>query len=584
MNFYNGLQRRYSPVNSLFQNPVLSLPQKVTITKSTVPGINHSEHSNLSGAFDKIVTASQKLGVRILIEAPAGAGKTWSVCDIAEQWASLFTEDSPKLESSMLHEFDFVYYIPVRRIQNHTENIERIICHDLNMVPGSLEGDVRRQIKGNSEHILFLIDECDEIGIRENKHKTIKEIIMGIIAPKATVIVTSRPYCALKIKAHCKKNQHVIIKLQECQSGIIEYYLKNNCLFAAPTNQLRGNFMMRHLVKKTLFRSILSGIHHNNETENVENTSSAYTCSTETRMLDALWGILIGIKEQKEGISDKITFYQSFRDEKLSSEVRRLIQTLASEAYSMITTGRLELKETPTLSLDELGSLGVIDRTAENICQFYHKSFLEHCAAYHLIHNEHLITEFDSNTSHRSEEHGCHENVIKYAVGMKPNLLNEIASNLSAPLQLVTMESHCDLDLSCHEGLLSECEDDLFRKMYIDSMLSLQVTTNPSCGNEKRGIQARSANIIRCIGGDKCLFLLKSANPELIRSSGSKTVINVPDNRAYEFAVASPMMLASLFMMDINMILPLTLYSVNQDVLPITREWKVTIHEFQLWE
>merc|ERR1712080_777485 len=94
--------------------------------------------------------------------------------------------------------------IIIRRLFNHTETIERIICHDKKhlypLFSSRAEAQVRRLVKFSPHKILFVLDGFDELNDRDKEVSVICQILKGKVAPGCGVITTTRPHCLTEIK------------------------------------------------------------------------------------------------------------------------------------------------------------------------------------------------------------------------------------------------------------------------------------------------------------------------------------------------------------------------------------------------
>ena len=579
----------YSPVHQLFkQNSMIQLPpQTMSITEST----HTFKTRELLKLLDEVLKESDHPGARILVEGQAGMGKTWMMCNLAKEWADIglwINRWSGFEHPSIFKKFSQVYLIPVRHINNHAENIERIICHDLKIVSDTLESDVRRQIKFNSKNIMFLIDGYDEMKEKEKKKSTIQNLIKGDIAQEAIVIVTTRPHDTKEVKAIMQGNQtRLCATIEEYELEWIQGYLQDTFPHMA-LDDFAKSPLGEKMMGKPLFLSLQCYIWECKK-QNSDSSTSTPTYNTETSVLDALWGIMLGVKDDKEGRTDKLIFYESFRDNKLPNDVRRLVEELAKTAFQMVKDKEFHFTNSSLLDLNELGSLGVIDIDVEGKCQFVHNVFLEHCAAFHLVINQsRLLKKFLS-------QHQANINILKYAVGMEPSILKDIAKLICRPLQCVAVDKNflCDVDFQFQEEILRECQDDERAKLYAKT-LAIQPIKTDACDKDtvtesqrvtsrftltlNNRVTSRPADIIRLIGREACLVILQAANPKLVVITGNTPEIQLPTSWNSGLEVSSSMMLASLYAMNINQIRPLHLYNVNQDVLKITKEWMVSLY------
>ena len=562
----------YAPVHQLFEpekvmkNPI---PQKFSVTDSNIIK-TESEDREFFDLLGEILEKSESddPGARILVEGQAGMGKTWMMSNLAKEWA-----DSYNKSTSILKKFNQVYFIPVRHIKNHAENIERIICNDLKMLPPHILGSgVRQQIEFNDSQTLFLIDGYDEKKDNMKKTPTINALVKGDIAPKATVIVTTRPHGTEQLKDIMKHNKaRLCVTIQKLHYKTIQKHLRNE--FPDMTlEELINTNLEDTMMGKPLYMSVQFYIWK------CRKRAAGSTYNTKTSVLDALWGIMLGVKDDKEGKNNQLIFYESLRDDKVSDDVRQLVAELAEIAFKLVEIKSYSFKH-PSLLSELGGSLAVIDVHTDGICQFVHNIFLEHCAALHLLINHHqpllFLRQYQPNV-----------NILKYVVGMEPSILQDIATQMYKPLEAVDMYDNSLLDVNLHHEILTECQDKEITKLY-GKTLAMQPIKTHECGKyarftENDKVESRPAYVMRLIGRDTCLVLLQGANPESVFITDNTNVIQVATDWKGEFNVSSSMVLALLYSMDINKVIPLHLHNVDQDVLQLTKEWTVSLYIYPL--
>ena len=171
-----------------------SFPLGIFSSKIFVPPVCHAkrmqagEHTvdedleKQNNIFDILETA--KSGDRIMIHAMAGMGKTYLASHIVGRWY----QEHPKLTR-----FKYVFLLRSRLIHNHNEVLERVICHDLKIIPDSLTGRVRLMLTFNASPCLILIDGFDELNDDQKDVTVLNKIISGEVGKNAVVVVTSRP-------------------------------------------------------------------------------------------------------------------------------------------------------------------------------------------------------------------------------------------------------------------------------------------------------------------------------------------------------------------------------------------------------
>ena len=139
--------------------------------------------------LDTILTGKAKF---ILVEGPAGMGKSTLCWELCRKWNTL--------ESLKDYELVLLLKLRDRRIQNATM-LNEIFYHSNKKLSQSVSEEVE---KCEGEGVLLILDGFDEMptSVLQESRRLIMEIISGTCLPAATRLVTSRP-SALHRKIKC---------------------------------------------------------------------------------------------------------------------------------------------------------------------------------------------------------------------------------------------------------------------------------------------------------------------------------------------------------------------------------------------
>uniref|UniRef100_A0A8C4RJI8 NACHT domain-containing protein n=1 Tax=Erpetoichthys calabaricus TaxID=27687 RepID=A0A8C4RJI8_ERPCA len=150
----------------------------------------------------------------VVIQGPAGIGKTFTVHKIMLDWASgeLFQD-----------RFDFVFHLCCRelRISDH-ESLQELIIKCSSILEEALE-----EILLNPERILFIFDGLDELAFSEvnaRDESAVKFLLTRKIMPQASVLITTRPTALSVLKGKIDRYIEIVGFLED---GIMDYFLKS---------------------------------------------------------------------------------------------------------------------------------------------------------------------------------------------------------------------------------------------------------------------------------------------------------------------------------------------------------------------
>ena len=560
-------------------------------------------------------------GIRMINVAQAGMGKSTMMCQIAKRWMEQ-KQMSNTNELTDILRFKQVYLIPVRLIHNHRETLERIITHDLNLLGHDKEGDVRRQLKFNSSDVLYLIDGYDEMSKKERNNSTIEKLLSGEVAPNAAAIATTRPHCLEYLK-QCVTAGTVITKLLELDNQVVKTILQSRFPNDNPDMLMKLlEDVPGDIYRIPFFFTVLCYVWKRRKASTV--TSREHHFSRVTDIMDAMWGLMLGLKKQKEEGFALPEFYKSFRDKRLGKATQRLITSLAKLCFEIVKCNKSTFSdkqlEDYKIGLEELGKFGIlrVDPVGESH-SFVHKLFIEHCAALHLVGANVNISELLGYGGLLNQQ-SIFENVLLFAVGMESDMLNKV-KDMTHVLHMIggALEIN-EVDLSFHTRLLRECKDATVRNVYCEHicrlpvrkqyfnkqeisylprmyMVSPEKQSNHVIYGQMKKIQSSIAgsltepdeqnifrgdiyaSFLRQMGVKRSLNLLQSANPSDISYRNGRTTLWVPNDHVEVF-VMTPLLLATLLATDLTEIPRLIIGWCNPNILELTKAWAVSYHGY----
>ena len=297
----NQLQLKYREMkvnnSSLFSRP-FHQPTYTThiFVRPTCKTTRYSgdEYQQETGDVLDIIEKAQP-GEKIVIQASAGMGKTYTIANCAIQWQE---------GNDRLTKYKHVFCLPVRRIRNRSEVIERVICRDLNIVPISYTTSVRLALRNVPvSNSLILIDGYDELGDDEKHNSIIADILIGKIATRSVVVVTTRPNDIQNIK-ELVGDKYVDITLKRLSKKSIYKYIE----LAFPNDYASFRLVCRDLtrdyhiffpndfVSTPLFLALVCNICRISIQQNT-NLDLLYKIRTVGALIATFWGQMIRMKK-----------------------------------------------------------------------------------------------------------------------------------------------------------------------------------------------------------------------------------------------------------------------------------------------
>ena len=399
-----------------------------------------------------------KSGDRIMIHAMAGMGKTYLASHIVSRWHH---------KHHKLTRFKYVFLLRSRLIHNHNEVLERIICHDLNIIPSSLTGRVRLMLKFNTSPCLIMIDGFDELNDDQRKVTVLKSIISSEVGKNAVVVITSRPERTQEIRDLTGGN-YIDLPLQKLNTrGMLTFV--NKCFpefeaFDKVSKVLkveRHSFVSEDMSSIPLFLSMICYM-----CKQEINATGAITIFKKLRQISpgatiaTFWALLIDVKAQKK--SDNPQIFQSLKEVKFSTVEGLLLNALAKMSFNCLEIGvsvfTEDILRDNKLDREAVANLGPVEMVSGGMI-FFHKLFQEYAAAFHMTQDEGARTQVITAMKSR---HDPESNFSKYknslilAAGIDPNILQQLSGFDFNIAVLVTPEPSYILDLSLESAIVYE--------------------------------------------------------------------------------------------------------------------------------
>ena len=381
------------------------------ITKEKASEFNHDEFTkrSLRGDKDDILfkkspTDLDAVGTLpdgsparlVLIEGAPGVGKTtesWKVC---QMWG----------RKEILQNISTLVLFPLRdHGLKEITNLGELLAHTK---PGA-ESLVEEIEANKGEGIAFWLDGWDEIASTLDGHSSIYErLVSGEVLPKATVIVSSRPWATNYIKQQLDKRPSQHIEIVASVHDQIEYLLQIEKKYPSSKSSSGLAQFLDYLDRTPAIRAAmhtpmatritLEVFHWRQETgsplpSTVTDLYTAYTCLLVHTHLDN--NPLLGLKSWKSN---------NFRD--LPEPVNKMFIGLCQRAYKgLVDSQRLVFPDLPKhLKHLQLGTLGLMQAQAplhaieDSAVLSYHYNHLtvqEFLSAYYILQLE--LTEKERN-------------------------------------------------------------------------------------------------------------------------------------------------------------------------------------------
>ena len=468
-----------------------------------------------------------KPGGRIVIIADGGMGKSTVVSHITRAWGS---------DHQNLRKYGFVFLAPQRLINNHTEDLDRIICSDLKLLETSSMAKFRTMMRSSSSQSMFLVDGFDELDERAKTNTTMIKLIRGEIARQSTVVVTTRPHCAdevLKVIG----DTYIDVRIEGlADETVIE---RANVILTEATKQSKldhsamgsiTDYLPIELLRMPLLLNIATYI-WKCQVKDLKDNDTIRKFDSMTDIFNAILGIMIGIKEEKRRTTEHVNFYKSMEDSNIPRSTWSLLLSLAAMSFECLERSELIIS-TETLAKYRLnavncGQIGFIHISSGSRSQgsFVHNLFMEHCAGFYIANNDKalqsILDKISSSYTTLSRALGLYTNALIFAVGFKPRILDQLSrQKFMIPVVRMTESANTDMDLSLEAQLLQECSDEEAKSNFSQTLMTSDFSA-PLTHTSSHRLNALGYEWMqKHLGVDKCSELLKRLHQDDVTSEG----------------------------------------------------------------
>ena len=334
---------------------------------------------NYTDVFPDVLGAERAL---TLIEGRPGCGKSTLITKVSRDWA----------KRKVLKNVRLFILVHLRRFMGKSDlNIADLIgvyCKSNTVVQSLVE--MFEQTGGKD--VCFAFDGLDEYMVQE-RGKLIYDMIHGYRLPRASILITSRPAAAHRLRRSVKQNIEIIGFLDnEIEQYIIDYYQENKVKAGSLMTFLQNHPNVSHMCYLPLHLAMVVFLYEHDE--NLPDTETemykTFVLQTLFRALERELGVAYADDLELHDIDD-------LPDEKM--RIFNRICHLAFEAtrkQRQVFTGKqiLDEKVLPVVpTKDDFNSLGLltVDRQlAERALptktfSFLHLTLQEFLAAYHLV-------------------------------------------------------------------------------------------------------------------------------------------------------------------------------------------------------
>ena len=533
-------------------------------------------------------------GDTVMVHAAAGFGKSSLLCHTAIQWQK---------GNTALDRYRYLYLLPVRRIVNHREVLERIITKDLNLLKEADESNVRLSLKLSSKLCLILIDGFDEMNDAVREITVLNELITrkNHFIKEAVVVVSTRPNYTEHI-LH-KAGSLIDLPLTTLNKKDVKSYV--NQMFA---NDIEKAAMVYKtllaipapgdILYVPLFLAMLCCLCNDQlgKSKSLETLSVLRTASS---IIYKFWMFLLDIKHHKASgrVCDETLMKTLERDTRVS------IKNVAKLCFDSLEKGLYQFSESLLeqydLFVDDLTKLGPVDvvTKGERSLSFIHASFQEYCAGVYIVENKKALVMVLSAWRGGPEPtklFGRYRNALIYAVGIDSNVLSMVPSRYLClrPLPVVlpsqylrrqllavkvsSTDTRLLIDLLTESRLIHECENEDNRLKFIERIKTARVDASPGTQPAYPDINiAAYETLVPELGYSGCLEIVSRVYPERDEDSPHLIVIP-PSDGEHKLGIPDPLVLSVLPHISLSHITHLTLMNISPGILKHIKPIKVS--------
>ena len=169
---------------------------------------------------------------RILVEGPAGSGKSTLSQKIAFNWSANCSEETCKAQPCV-HSYDIVIFLDASSFRGHNTIPSVVRGSDLLSKDSKLDEESLKEVL-EENNVLYVIDAYDE-AFQDNP--LLEELIQGQICRNATVVLLSRPAYTTK-SSRCFESKYSIEQLNLEQK---KTYIENFARYSGMTDEKKSS-------------------------------------------------------------------------------------------------------------------------------------------------------------------------------------------------------------------------------------------------------------------------------------------------------------------------------------------------------
>ena len=546
------------------------------------------------GDFSRIIQHS-KPGDTIIVHGMAGIGKTCLMNRIALNWA--------RKEPSLQH-ITYVLLLHTKKIRNHAETAERIICHDLELLPEQLNVNIKLIMKFDS--CLILIDGYNELSAEQREYSLLTKVLSRQVARRAVVIVTTRPEAKPYIEKRTGGN-YIDLPLNR---------LDQQGMFSFISNFFPDSEEEFVQVSKSLMLKQYSEIPEDLTSVPLFLKMLCYLCSEEIERKEDLklffelrgismgsvvatfWTLLIDKQKKEKKIINSILNILSV--EYITPPTMHMIYALAKMCFNCLLTGETEfsnatLKENE-LNIECIRDVGPVEIDRGHMV-FIHAIFQEYVAAEHIARDGTALDIVLRAYKSRQDNPALFEKyrqALVMAAGIRPAILLDIIRTVDLEITLfITEEPEYRLDLSLESDLVHACsihddgETKGILKRFVSHIIKASVSRIVKCKDLPEPNRKSFKCLSKLMNYNDCLQLVWKTHI-LINDMEEDTCpfdeactprISPPNGGTYQ-AIRDPILLAALPSVDLGTTKTLGIFCIGAMVLRFVVDGVVSIMSY----
>ena len=402
-----------------------------------------------------------KPGDTIIVHGIAGIGKTCLINRIALNWVG----KEPSLKC-----FKYVILLHARKICSHKETAERIICHDLQLLPEELSVNIKLIMKFDSGKCLILIDGYNELSDEQREYSLLTKAISREVAKRAVVIVTTRPETKPYIEK-LTKYSYIDLPLNRLDkrgmfSFISNFFPDSHKEFLQVSKVLmleQFSEIPEDVTSVPLFLTMLCYLCR----EEIEGTGDVklfneITGITMGSVVATFWKLLINVKQNmpRKMVLGIVNVLPT-RD--IMPATIHLIYALSKMSFYCLRNGQTvftnEVLLRNELNIDCVYDLGPVE--IDNGCMvFFHGIFQEYAAAIHIARDVsalYIVLEAYKSRLYNPALFEKYRQALVMAAGIQPAILDKMRTVDLEITLFITKEPEYRLDLSIECDLVHAC-------------------------------------------------------------------------------------------------------------------------------